>query len=179
MKTTMVRDFEIEAVSLRKRLAHQPRLTARLHVAHLAFKFGARHESGHRVDHQHVDRAGAHQRVGDFQRLLAGIRLGDQQFIDIHAKLAGINRIERVFGVDESADAALFLRFRDGVQRKRGLAGGFRPVDFHHPAARQATNAECDVEPQRARGNGFDIHGLVVLAKLHDRALAELTLDLA
>ena len=28
-----------------------------------------------RVDHQHVDRAGAHQRVGDLQRLLAGIGL--------------------------------------------------------------------------------------------------------
>ena len=59
------------------------------------------------------------------------------------------------------------------------LPDEFRPVDFHHPAARQAADAERDVEPERAGGNGLDIHGLVVLAEPHDRALAELALDLA
>src|SRR5581483_1615906 len=82
-------------------------------------------------------------------------------------------------GVDEGADAALLLRFGDGVQGERGLAGGFRPVDFHHPAARQAANAERDIEPERAGGNGLDVHRLVVLAEAHHRALAELALDLA
>ncbi len=164
---------------LAQRLAHQPRLAARLHVAHLAFELGARHQRGDRIDHQHVDRAGAHQRVGDFQRLLAGVRLRDQQVVDIDAELAGIDRIERVLGVDEGADAAELLGFGDGVQRQRGLAGGFRPVDFHHPAARQAADAERDVEPERARRNDLDIHRLVVLAEPHDRALAELPLDLA
>ena len=76
------------------------------HVAHLAFELGARHQRGDRIDHQHVDGAGAHQRVGDFQRLLAGVGLRDQKVVDIDAELPGIDGIERVFGVDEGADAA-------------------------------------------------------------------------
>ena len=179
MKTTMVRDFEIDAVSLRSAWlisrAWLPGCTSPISPSSSARGTRAATE----FDHQHVDRAGAHQRVGDFQGLLAGIRLRDQEIVDVHAKLAGIDRIERMFGVDEGADAALLLGFRDGVQSERGLAGGFRPINFHHPAARQTADTERDVEPKRARGNGFDIHGLVVLAKLHDRALAELALDLA
>ena len=83
-----------------------------------------------------------------------------------------------MFGIDEGADAALLLRLGHGVQRERGLAGGFRPVDFDHPAARQAADAERDIEPERAGGDGVDIHRLVVLAEPHDRALAERALDL-
>jgi hypothetical protein len=56
-------------------------------VAHLAFELGARHQGRDRVDHQHVDRARAHQRVGDLQRLLAGVGLADQQVVDVDAQL--------------------------------------------------------------------------------------------
>ena len=178
MKITMVLERVIEAVSLRSAWRHQPRLQAGLAVAHLAFELGARHQRGDRIDHQHVDRAGAHQRVGDFERLLAVIGLRDQQVVDLDAELARIDRIERVLGIDEGADAALLLRFGDGVQRERGLAGGFRPVDLDHAAARQAADAERDVEPERAGGDRLDVHRLVVLAELHDRALAEGALDL-
>ena len=52
-----------------------------------------------------------------------------------------------MLGIDESADAALLLGFRDGVKRKRGLAGGFRTVDFNHPATRQAADTKGNVEP--------------------------------
>src|SRR5690606_787477 len=48
-------------------------------VAHLALDLGLGRERGHRVDHHHVDRVRAHQHVGDLQRLLAGVGLGDQQ----------------------------------------------------------------------------------------------------
>ena len=71
-----------------------------------------------------------------------------------------------------------FCAFGHRVQRQRGLARGFRPVDFDHPAPRQAADAERDVEPERARGNRLDVHRAVVLAQLHHRALAELALDL-
>ena len=64
------------------------------------------------------------------------------------------------------------------VQRERGLAGGFRPVDLDHAAARQAADAERDVEAERAGGDRLDLHRLVVLAEPHDRALAEGALDL-
>ena len=112
---------------LAERLAHQPRLAARQLVAHLAFELGARRQRRDGIDDQHVDRAGAHQRVGDLQRLLAGIGLRDQQVVDIDAELAGIDRIERMLRVDEGADAAALLRLGDGVQRERRLAGDSGP----------------------------------------------------
>jgi hypothetical protein len=37
------------------------------------------------------------------------IGLRDQQLVEVHAQLLGILRVERVFGIDEGADAALFL----------------------------------------------------------------------
>ena len=77
-------------------------------VAHLAFELGARHQGRHLVDDQDVDRAGADQRIGDLQRLLPGVRLGDQQLVDIDAELAGVAGVERVLGIDEGAGAAAF-----------------------------------------------------------------------
>src|SRR6516162_3817394 len=163
---------------LAQRLAHQARLQAGLAVAHFAFELGAWNERRDRIDDQHVDRARAHQRIGDFERLLAGVGLGDQEIVDVDAELSRVDRVERVFGVDEGADAALLLRFRQTMQRERGFAGGFRPVDFDHAAARQAANSERNVEAERAGGDGLHVHRLVVLAEPHDRALAEIALDL-
>ena len=97
------------AGELAQRLGHQARLQARVLVAHLAFDLGLRRQRRHRVDHHHVHRGGAHQHVGDFQRLLAGVRLRDQQVVDLHAELVGVMRIERVFGVDEGGGAAELL----------------------------------------------------------------------
>jgi hypothetical protein len=83
-----------------------------------------------------------------------------------------------VLGVDEGGGAAGLLAFGDGLQRERGLARGFRAVDFHHAALGQATDAECDVEHQRAGADDFGrFRGLV--AHAHDGTLAELFFDLA
>src|SRR5208282_640794 len=64
------------------------------------------------------------------------------------------------------------------MQSERGLARGFRPVDLDHAAARQAADAERDVEAERAGGHGVHVHRRHVLAEPHDRALAEAALDL-
>ena len=157
MKITIARDREIEPVSLRKRLAHQPGMQTHMAVAHLAFELGARHQRRDRIDDQHVDRAGAHQRVGDLERLLAGIGLRNQQIVDIDAELPGIGRVERVLGVDEGAGAAALLRLGDDMQRQRRLARAFRPVDLDDPAARQAADAERDVEAERAGRDHLDV----------------------
>ena len=178
MKITMQRDFEIEAVSLRKRLAHQPCLAAHLHVAHLALELGLGRQSGDRIDHQHIDRAGAHQSIGDLERLLAGVRLGDQQLLEIDAELPRIDRVERMLGIDEAANAAALLRLGDDVQSERGLARGFRAVNLDDAAARQPADAERDIEPERAAGDRLDLDRLLVLAEPHDRALAAGPLDL-
>ena len=108
-------------------------------------------------DHQHVDGAGAHQRVGDLQRLLAVVGLGDQQVLDLDAELPGVDGIERMLGVDEGADTALLLRLGQDLEGQSGLAGRLRPVNLDDAAARQPADAERDVEPERARGHGLHL----------------------
>ena len=103
-----------------------------------------------RIDHQHVDGAGAHQRIGDLERLLAGVGLGDQEVLEIDAELPRIDRVERMLGIDEAANAAALLRLGDDMQRERGLAGRFRAVNLDDAAARQPADAERDVEAERA-----------------------------
>ena len=58
------------------------------------------------------------------------------------------------------------------------LPEDFRAVNLDDAAARQAADAERDVEPERAGGNGLDLHRLLVLAETHDGALAAIPLDL-
>ena len=89
------------AGELAQRLAHEPGLDADERVAHLALDLGARHEGRDGVDDDDVDAAGADQGLGDLERLLAGVRLADQQLVDVDAACAGVARIERVLDVDE------------------------------------------------------------------------------
>ena len=162
---------------LPQRLAHQPGLEADVAVAHLALDLGARHQRGDRVDHDQVERAGADQHVGDLERLLAGVGLADQQRVGVDAEVLGVVGVEGVLGVDERHDAAGALGVGHRVQGDGRLARGLRTVDLHHPAARQATEAERDVEGDRAGRDDLQrCAGLVTEA--HHRALAELLLDL-
>ena len=96
-------------------------------VAHLALDLGARHQGGDRIDDEDVDRVRADQSVGDLERLLAGIGLRDDQLIDIDAQLLGIDRVERMLGVDEGGGAAVALRLGDDVERERRLARASGP----------------------------------------------------
>src|SRR3989338_470176 len=167
------------AGQLAQRLRHQARMQAHLRIAHLAFDFRLGGQRGNRVDHHHVHRGGTHQHVGDFQRLFAVVRLRNQQVFDLHAELLRVLRIERVFRVDERRRTTQLLHFGDNLQRQRGLAGGFRAVDFNHTTARQAAHAERDVQAQRAGGYDLNIARHVMFAEAHDRTLAKLLLDLA
>src|SRR3546814_8320976 len=84
-----------------------------------------------------------------------------------------------MFGVDEGTGAALLLRLGEDVQRQGRLARAFRAVDLDDAAARQAADAERDVEAERAGRHRLDVDHVIALAALHDRAFAEGTLDLA
>ena len=138
------------AGELAQRLAHEARLQADVGVAHLALELGLRRQRRDRVDDDDVDGVRAHQHVGDLERLLAAVRLRDEQVVGPHAELARVADVERVLGVDERADAAPLLRLGDDVQRQRRLAGRLRPVDLDDAAARQPADAERDVEAERA-----------------------------
>ena len=57
-------------------------------VAHLAVELGLGNQRRDRIHHQNIDCAASHQRLGDFQGLLAVVGLRDQQVVNIHAQFA-------------------------------------------------------------------------------------------
>ncbi len=103
------------------------------------------------IHHQHIHRAGSHKRIRDLQSLFPRIGLAEEEVIKIDAQFTCITRIERVLRIHEGADTALFLRFRDGVERERRLAGTFRSINFDNPAARKPANAQRDIKGERTR----------------------------
>ena len=147
-------------------------------VSHLALDLGPWGERRHRVDDDHVERPGADQHVGDLECLLAGVRLGDEQLVDVDADCTGVDRVHGVLGVDVGADAAVALGLGHDVGGQRGLARALRPEDLDDAAPWDAADAERQVQRQGAGGHRLDRQGALV-AHLHDGTGAELLLDLA
>ena len=145
------------AGQLAQGLAHEPGLDADERVAHLALDLGPRHEGRDRVDDDDVDAARADEGLGDLERLLAGVRLADEQLVDVDAAGAGIARVERVLDVDEGGDAAARLGLRDDVLADGRLARRLRAEDLRDPAARDAADAEREVQRDRARRDEVDL----------------------
>jgi hypothetical protein len=54
--------------------------------AHIAVNLALRNQRGYRVDNHNVNRAGTNQRFRNLKRLLAVVRLGDKQRINIYAE---------------------------------------------------------------------------------------------
>ena len=121
--------------------------------------------------------ARADQRVGDFERLFAVVRLRNQQVIDIHAELLGVGAVESVFRVDESGDTAGLLGFGDGVDRQGRLARGFGTVNLDDASFGVTAYAERHVQGDRTRGDYLYV-GDLCARHAHDRAFAEILLDL-
>ncbi len=159
-------------------LRHEAGLQADVGVAHFALYLSPRHKRGHRVDHQHVHRAAADKRVGYFERLFAIVGLGNKQVSSAHAQLAGVRHVERVLGVDEGRNPTGLLHLGYCVQGQGGLARRLGAVDLDDATTRQATHAQGDVQAQRTRRHRVDVARSVVVAQPHDRALAELLVDL-
>ena len=98
------------------------------------------------------DSAGADEGFCNVKRLLAGVRLRNEQAVDIDAEGSRVSRFERVLNVYIRCVPAVFLRGGDDMQRKRSLTGGLRPVYLDDTAARNAADAEGKVKGQGARG---------------------------
>ncbi len=147
-------------------------------IADVAVDFRLGHEGGDRVDDDDVDAVRADENLGDLQGLLAEVRLGDEQVVDIDAQPCGIAGVKGVFRVDKGGGAADFLGLGDDLQGQGGFAGRFRTIDLGDPALGQTADTEGDIEAQGPGGNDRHVLGLL-RAETHDRALAELSLDLA
>ncbi len=77
----------------------------------------------------------------------------------------------------KAASPPRFLRLGDDGERERRLAGGFRAEDLHDAAAREAADAERAVDEEVAGRDDLDVD-VRVLAQAHDRAVAEVLVDL-
>ena len=146
-------------------------------VAHFALDLPLGHHGRHGVKDHDVQRPGPHQSLGDFQGLLAGVRLGDQEVVDVHPQRPGISRVQGVLHVDEGGLAAPLLGLGHHLQGHGGLTGGFRPVDFHDAPLGYAAHAQGQVQCQGARGDHVHIQ-MGVLPQLHDGACAVSLFDL-
>ena len=147
----MVFDFESEPASLRRawdmRRACRPTVVSPISPSISARGTSAATESMT----MHVDGAGTHEHVADLERLLAGVGLGDEHLVDVNAQARGVDRVERVLGVDEGDDAAHGLGLGEDLERERRLAAGLRPVHLDDAAARHAADAERRIERQARR----------------------------
>ena len=149
-----------------------------MRVAHLALDLGLRDERCHGVDCDDVERPRANEKLRDLERLLPGVRLRDEELVDVHPDPPCVARVHRVLGVDERADPASPLRLGHHVVHERRLAGRLWPVDLDDTPAGQPADAQRDVERERAGGDSAD-RNLRAIAHTHHRSLAELALDLA
>ena len=77
----------------------------------------------------------------------------------------------------ESRVTARLLHLGNDMQSNGSLTGGFRPEYLDNTSARHAADAQCRVQRQRAGMHRLHRH-VLVLAQLHDGALAEVALDL-
>ena len=98
-----------------QRLRHQPRLQGDVAIPHLAVDLRLRYQRRHRVDDDDVDSAGTDQHVDNFERLLARVRLRNQQVLGLDADVAGVDRIQGMLGIDKGRDATQLLRLGDDV----------------------------------------------------------------
>ena len=64
---------------------------------------------------------GADQHVGDLERLLAGVGLGDQQVVHVDPDGPGVHRVHGVLGIDVGADPTVALRLGHHVHGEGGL----------------------------------------------------------
>ena len=158
-------------------LAHEPGKNADDGVADLTFQLTAGDQGGDRVDDHDVHGAGADKRLTDVERLLAGVRLGNQQLVNIHAQSPRIGGFQRVLHIDVSGGAALLLGGSNHMERQSRLTGGLGSIDLHNAPLRHTADAQRQVQRERTGGKSFHIHGNIV-AQTHDGALAVIAFDL-
>ena len=93
-----------------------------MRIAHLPFDFSTGNKGGDGVDHDDIDGAAADQRLGNFQRLLTGIRLRHEQIVCLDAQFARITKVQRMFGIDECRYPSGFLSLGNGMERQGCLS---------------------------------------------------------
>ena len=116
-----------------------------MEISHIALNLRLRHERRDRVHNDDVHGTASHHGLGDLERLLTGVRLGDVKVVDIDPDVLCVDRIQCVLGIDKARNAAALLHFRNHVQRDRGLTGGLRSVDLDDTSLRNAAESQREI----------------------------------
>ena len=136
-------------------------------ITHLAVNLCLRNQCGNRVHNHDIDRTGAHHRLGNLKSLLAVVRLGDIQIIDINTDLLRICRIECMLCIDKSSDTASLLYFCHHMQGNRRLTTGLRSVYLDDSSLRNTAQSQCNIQAQGAGRNRLYIHIRTRITQLH------------
>ncbi len=147
-------------------------------VAHVPLDLGLRGEGGYGIHDDDIHGSRSYERFRDIQRLLSVVGLGHPQFIHIDAEVLGVNGIEGVFRVYEGGDAPLLLGFGYGVERERGLSGGFGPIDLDDAPPRIPADSERFVDEDGSRRDDVDSGSVFERTEFHDGTETELLFDL-
>jgi hypothetical protein len=123
MKMTVQSGLGDGAGELAHRLAHEAGLQADVGVAHLALDLRLGDQGGDGVDDDDVDRVGADEHFADFQALLAGVGLTDEQVVDVDAQPRAQEGSRACSASMNAATPPAFWAWATTVQRERGLAG--------------------------------------------------------
>ena len=170
--------FADDTRELTHRLAHETSLQAYMRITHIAFDFRLWHKCRYRIDNDNINCTTAHQSLDDIERLLARIRLRNQQVIDIHTKLFRIDRIKRMLSINKSGNTALLLSLCNHMQRDRRLTRGFRSINLNDTPTRNTANAQRCIQRQDSGRDDLDVHMRRCFPQTHDGALAKILLNL-
>ena len=145
-------------------------------VPHIPLNLLLWYKRRYRVDHDDVHRSGAYHRLCDLQCLVSAVRLRNIKLIDIHTNIARVNRIQCMFRINKSGDAASLLNLCDHVQRHRRLTAGLRPVDLHNPSLRHASKSQCDIQAQCSCRHRLHCNLRLRIAKTHHGPFSKILL---
>ena len=123
-------------------------------VADFPLDFGARDECGNGVDNDAVYCPRTNEHVANLERLLAGVGLRNEDFVNVYAEARRVYRIERMLGIDERNYTAERLRFCENLQGKRRFAAGLGTVYFDDATTGNASDAERGIKRKGPRGYG-------------------------
>ena len=83
-----------------------------------------------------------------------------------------------MLGIDECGKPPCLLSLGDHVEGHGCLAGGLGTIYLDDAPARDAANAECNIQRQNSRRYDLDIHVCLGFTKTHDCALSMCFLNL-
>ncbi len=150
---------------------HQSGLQAYGRISHFTIQFCLRHQSSNGVNDDQVNGTALNEHFADIQGLFTGIRLGQNEFININAQGFGILGIDGIFSIDEGTSASLLLTLGNGMQGKGCFTGRFRTINLDDSSLWIAANAKGSIQSDGTGRNCINRY-IGTIAKPHDTAFA-------